>query len=365
MKAKTNRKILLNPGPATTSDIVKYAQIVDDICPREKEFGQLMFKICNDLTEFVGNTKEYTTTLFGGSGTASVEAVLSSIVPENKDILIINNGAYGKRMTEIAEVYGLSYLAFESSPIIQIDLEKLENILISNNNISHLFIVHNETTTGLLNDIAKVGALCEKHKIEMVVDAMSSYASINIDMKKMNISHLCASSNKNIQGMAGVSFVISNIKSVEKTENIKKRNYYLNLYSQYKYFIENKQMRFTPPVQTLYALNAAIDELKQETIHGRYQRYSENWFTLISGLNELGLKTLVHENDHSRIITSVVLDNRIDFDNLHDYLYEKDITIYPGKVDSLNTFRIANIGAINKSDIATFLKHLKIYLNGQ
>jgi 2-aminoethylphosphonate-pyruvate transaminase len=223
------RNILLNPGPATTTDSVKLAQVVPDICPREKEFGDLMEWISKELTTIVANNKDYTTILFGGSGTAVVESMLTSAVPHNKKIVIVNNGAYGKRMCQIASRYDLDYIEFKSSQIEPIDLDKLE-IILQDDNISHLAIVHNETTTGLLNNLDDIGQIAKKYNIELLVDAMSSYSAIPIDMQKQNISYLVASSNKNIQGMAGVGFFISNKNSLEKLKYINPRTFYLSLY---------------------------------------------------------------------------------------------------------------------------------------
>ena len=182
----------------------------------------------------------------------------------------------------------------------------------------------------------------------MIVDAMSSFAGIPINMDEMNIKYLASSSNKCIQGMAGISFVIANKESLETTKNIKQRNLYLNIYKQYSYFKDNYQMRFTPPVQVLYALKQAITEAKEETIEKRYERYKECCKILWDGLDKLNLKKLVNEKASSMLLTSII-EPKIEgycFDDLHDYLYNKGFTIYPGKVSSENTFRIANIGQI-------------------
>ncbi|ALB44483.1 2-aminoethylphosphonate aminotransferase [Clostridium beijerinckii] len=368
------RNILLNPGPATTSDTVKFAQIVPDICPREKEFGSIMEFISRELTEFVGSNEKYTTILFGGSGTAAVEAILSSVV-DNKTILIINNGAYGKRMCEIAEIYNLNYIEFKSSPIETINLKELEEVIKKNNEeskinncgaISHLAVVHHETTTGILNDIELLGEICKKYSIEMIVDAMSSFAGIPIDMDKMNIKYLASSSNKCIQGMAGISFVVADKKALNKTQNIKPRNLYLNIYKQYSYFKDNCQMRFTPPVQTLYALKQAIIEAKGETIEKRYKRYKECCEILWDGLDKLNLNRLIDKNISSMLLTSVIEPKikNYKFDRLHDYLYSRGFTIYPGKISSENTFRIANIGDIYQDDMRRFVKILEEYFTG-
>lgn len=368
------RNILLNPGPATTSDTVKYAQVVPDICPREKEFGDVMEFVSRELTNFVGSNDKYTTVLFGGSGTASVEAILSSVVNDGT-VLIINNGAYGKRICEMSEVYNLNYIEFKSSPIEEVNLNELEDIIITHNSectgedkspISHIAVIHHETTTGILNDINLIGKICEKYKIDMIVDAMSSFAGIPINMEEMNIKYLASSSNKCIQGMAGISFVIANIESLEKTKDIKPRNLYLNLYKQYIYFKDNYQMRFTPPVQVLYALKQAIIEAKEESIERRYERYKECCKILWDGLDKLKLKKLVNEKASSMILTSIIEPEveGYSFDDLHDYLYNKGFTIYPGKVSSENTFRIANIGQIYPENMSKFIEILEEYFIG-
>ena len=361
-KMNIKRNILLNPGPATTTDTVKMAQVVPDICPREKEFGDLMEYVSTELTSIVADADNYTTILFGGSGTAVVESILTSVVPHDKSVLIVNNGAYGKRMCQIASRYKMNFVEFQSSPIEPIDLEKLENEIKSNNTISHLAVIHNETTTGLLNNLDDLGAIAKKYNLEFIVDAMSSYAAIPIDMQKQNISYLAASSNKNIQGMAGVGFVIAKKSSLESLKDITPRTFYLSLYEQYENFIKTHQMRFTPPVQTLYALKQAIIEAKEEGIENRYERYSKSWEILTNALKEMGLSYLVDDKYHSKIITSIYIPDGIEFDAMHDYFYERGFTIYPGKVAEFDTFRVSNIGQIDSEDMEEFINILKEYL---
>ena len=360
------RNVLLNPGPATTTDSVKLAQVVPDICPRELEFGHIMEEISKDLVSFVGNYDTYESVLFGGSGTAGVEAVLSSVIGEQDKVLIINNGAYGKRMCQICDVYGISYIEYNSSNISPVSMEQLEHTIIENkDSLTHLACIHNETTTGLLNDITAIGQLAKKYSLTFIVDAMSSYAAVPIDMEKMNISYLIASSNKNIQGMAGLVFVIANREKLLSLKEKKARSFYLNLYAQYNYFVKTKQLRFTPPVQVVYALQQAIKELKEETVEGRYKRYTKSWEVLLKGLEKLGLTYLVHKENQSHIITTVV-EPEIEgysFEGMHEYLLERGYTIYPGKIGEANTFRIANIGAIDYKDMEGFLKELGNYLN--
>ncbi|WIM39804.1 2-aminoethylphosphonate--pyruvate transaminase [Paenibacillus sp. PK4536] len=359
------RHILLNPGPATTTDTVKWAQVVPDICPRETEFGELMKWTAEQLTSLVAPINQYTTVLFGGSGTAAVEAVLSSVIGEGK-LLIISNGAYGERMAEIVEAYGIDYEVFSSSPILPLVLDEIEQVLQRNQNVfTHVAVVHHETTSGLLNDIDRLGHICARYNVDLIVDAMSSYGAIPIDMKQSQISFLISSSNKNIQGMAGIGFVIANREKLQALQHHTPKNYYLNLYKQYAYFEKTGQMRFTPPVQTFYALKQAIIETQREGVEQRYARYTRSWETLIKGLDQLELEYLVPLEHHSKIITTIQEPAiaGYDFDHMHDYLYEYGITIYPGKIGQLSSFRIANIGDINHQDITYFLEKLKGYLD--
>lgn len=358
------RNILLNPGPATTTDTVKFAQVVPDICPRETEFGLLMEEVSTELSRIVTDGEGYTTVLFGGSGTAAVESILSSVIGDDI-VVIINNGAYGQRMCEIAEVYGLHYLEFPSPPDRPIDLIALESAVCScTRTISHLAVVHSETTTGLLNDIASIGDLCRRHGIDLIVDAMSSFGAIPIRMDDMNISFMAASSNKCLQGMPGVCFVLVNNEKMTALKDRRAKNYYLNLYEQHRHFIKTRQMRFTPPVQTFYALKQAIIELKREGVQERYERYKKSWETVIAGIKQLGLTFIVSEEHHSKIVTSIVEPDcsGYDFQKMHDYLYEQGFTIYPGKLGNRQTFRIANIGDVTHEDMTAFLNSLENYL---
>lgn len=357
------RNILLNPGPATTTDTVKMAQIVPDICPREEEFGNLMKDVSEDLTGIVADKNNYSTILFGGSGTSAIESIITSIVPLDKTILIVNNGSYGQRMCDIAKRFNINYLEFKSYPTKPIDLKKLENQIKSDNSLSHLALVHNETTTGLLNNIKEIGFLTKKYRLDFVVDAMSSFAALPINLEKENISFLAASSNKNIQGMPGVSFVIAKNQSLKELKKIKPRSYYLSLFEQYEYFLKSNQMRFTPPVQTIYALKQAIAELKEEGLKKRYHRYTNSWNLLTKSLRKLNLNYLVDDKHHSKIITSIELPEEIIFKDMHDYFYNKGFTIYPGKVEEFNTFRVSNIGDIDANDISNFILLLKKYLS--
>lgn len=362
---KVGRNVLLNPGPATTTDTVKNAMVVEDICPREKEFGDLVESIRKDLVRIVHGEDLYETVLFASSGTGAIEACLTSVVPGESSVLIINNGAYGLRMRQICDSFGVNHIDYDIEWGYPVDISKLESFLNQyKGKISHLALVHHETTVGIINSIEEISGLANKYQVELIVDAMSSFAGIPIDVRKSKIHYLVSSANKCIQGMAGISFVICNKESLERTKEYKRRSFYFNLFDNYLFFSKNKQMQFTPPVQIIYALRQAINEYFLETEEGRSNRYSELYETLRSGLAKLGFKFLVDDKFHAKILTAIVEpeDKNYSFVEMHDYLYERGFTIYPGKGAKQNTFRLANMGEIYKDDITRFLDLLADYI---
>jgi 2-aminoethylphosphonate-pyruvate transaminase len=360
---KVRREILLNPGPATTTDTVKYAQVCTDICPRELEFGELMEWICKELSLMAGKDGRIETVLFGGSGTAACEAMLSSCVPDNGKLLIIDNGAYGARFAKVASVYKLNYEVYKSSGFEPLDCNAVKEKLLTEN-FTHFAIVHHETTTGLLNPASELCRFCQENGITTIIDTVSSFAAIPIDMDVDCFDFMASTSNKNIQGMAGVGFVFCRKEALEKIADYPMRNYYLNLWDQYIYFKKNKQTRFTPPVQTLYALKQAIIETKQEGIENRYARYASCWNELVKSVKKIGLAMLVPEEYQSKLITAIVEPSspQYSFDALHDFAKSKSFTIYPGKLSDANTFRIANIGDIQVHEMIAFTEILEEYM---
>jgi 2-aminoethylphosphonate-pyruvate transaminase len=360
---KIKREILLNPGPATTTDTVKYAQVCPDICPRESEFGDLIAWVCDELSLMAGAPGRVETVLFGGSGTAADEAMISSCVPEGGRLLIVDNGAYGARFAKIASVYKLDFEVYGSSGFAALDYGAVKEKL-AGGNFTHFAVVHHETTTGLMNPAPELCRFCQERGIVTIVDAVSSFAAVSIDMDRDGFDFMASTSNKNIQGMAGVGFVFCRKESLAKIAGYPMRNYYLNIWDQYAYFKKCKQFRFTPPVQTLYALKRAIIETKEEGIENRYARYAECWEILVGAVKKIGLKMLVHEELQSKLITAIIEPDvpGYSFDALHDLARENHFTIYPGKLSDANTFRIANIGDIRPHEMAAFTELLEKYM---
>ncbi len=360
---KVARKILLNPGPATTTDSVKQAMVVEDICPREKDFGDLLDSIKHDLVKVVHGDPDYIAALFTASGTGGLEAAITSAVPKGKKLLVVDNGAYGARIANIASTFDIGVVSYKLAYGDYPDVNHIEKMLQENKDVSHLAIVHHETTTGMLNPVEEVCRIAGKYNVEVVVDCMSSYAGIPIDVKKWNAGFLVSSSNKCIQGMPGMVFVIFK-KSLLPQLQQQKRSFYFDLYSQYTGFEKTGQMQFTPPVQVAYALRQAIDEYFAEGEMGRWNRYQENWHTLYNGLQELGFEFLLPDQYQSKILLAIKepQDPRYNFNAMHDFLYERGYTIYPGKGAKEATFRLSVLGDLHKLDILSFLTVLKDYL---
>ncbi|MDR3139267.1 MAG: 2-aminoethylphosphonate--pyruvate transaminase [Treponema sp.] len=362
---RVRREVLLNPGPATTTDSVKYAQVQGDICPREREFGAVMGWITEELSALAGQRGDIETVLFGGSGTAADEAMISSCVPPGAKLLILDNGAYGERFSRIAASYGIPHDVVKSSGFLLPDTAALKQRLIDGA-YTHFALVYHETTTGLLNPAPELCRFCQERNITTIVDAVSAFAAIPIDMERDGFDFMASTSNKNIQGMAGVAFVFCRKGALEKIRDYPKRCYYLNLWDQHAYFKKNGQTRFTPPVQTLYALRQAILETKLETLQGRYRRYTACWEVLAAAVKRMGLKMLVPEEAQSKLITAIIEPERPNyrFEELHDRARNLGFTIYPGKLAEASTFRIANIGDIQIEDMGRFVEFLETYMRG-
>lgn len=356
------RNILLNPGPATTTDTVKMAQIVPDICPREKEFADMMKRMRLDLLKTVNASPDkYTSVLFCGSGTLNLDVCINSLVPEGKKILVANNGAYSSRAVEICKYYGLNYIDLSMDILHPVDVKKVEKALDADSDIAVVYTTHNETGTGVLNPIREIGAVAHAHDAIFIVDTTSTLAMRPIDIEKDNIDFCMASAQKGLMSFTGLSFVIGNEEIIKKSKDYPKRSYYCNLYLQYDYFEKTGQMHFTPPVQTIYATRTALDEYFAEGEQNKWARHLRVINAIHDGLNELGFKELIDINEQSGLVASVIYpnDENWDFEKVHDYCYDKGYTIYPGKVTDTDTFRLCSLGAIDEEDINGFFVVLK------
>lgn len=353
------RNILLNPGPSTTTDTVKQAQVVPDICPREKEFGSLMDGLRQDLVRIVhGDLKKYTAVLFCGSGTINIDVCLNSLLPAGKKVLVINNGAYSTRAAEICEYYGLPYIDLKLPIDEPADLKMIEDVLRDHPEIGLVHTTHNETGTGLLNPIREIGALVHKYHAVFTVDTTSTYAMRPIDIEKDNIDFCMASAQKGLMAMTGLSFVIGNRELIEASKDYPKRSYYCNLFLQYDFFEKTGEMHFTPPVQTIYAAIQALKEYWEEGEEAKWARHTRVFHAINEGLATLGFRQVIRPEHRAGLVASVVYpdDAHWNFEQIHDYCYQRGFTIYPGKIATTNTFRLCALGAIDEEDIVEFFK---------
>lgn len=356
------RNILLNPGPSTTTDTVKLAQVVPDICPREKEFASMMKGIRKDLVDIVhGRDEDYTAVLFCGSGTINIDVCLNSLLPDGKKILIVNNGAYSTRAAEICEYYGMPYIDLKFPVDEQPQLDAVERALKENSDIALVHTTHNETGTGILNPIREIGALAHKYGAVFTVDTTSTYAMRPINVYEDNIDFCMASAQKGLMAMTGLSFVIGRTDIIKASRDYPKRSYYCNLFMQYDFFERTGEMHFTPPVQTIYATKQALKEYFAEGEQAKWERHTRVFEAIHKGLEELGFRDVIKRELQAGLVVSVLYpdDENWDFMKVHDYCYEKGFTIYPGKISTTNTFRLCALGAIDEADIKAFFVVLR------
>ena len=351
------RNVLLNPGPATTTDTVKYAQVVPDICPREDEFVEIMNEVRRDLVKVVhADPEKYSTVLFTGSGTIIQDVLVNSLVPEGKKICVVNNGAYSSRMVEIAGHYHIPCVNLEFPSTGLPDLKVVKDTLENDSDIAVVATTHHETGTGVLNPVREIGRLAHDNGCVFIADTISTYGLLPINIEEENIDFCMSSAQKGLCGMTGASWVVGKIDEIVKSKNYPTRSYYCNLHMQYDFFERVGEMHFTPPVQVIYALHQALKEYWEEGEQARYERITQCWKAVHKGLAEIGLDFVIDKEIQGRLVVTVKApeDERFDFAFLHDYCYERGFTIYPGKMFGLATFRLCNLGWITYKDIEDF-----------
>jgi 2-aminoethylphosphonate-pyruvate transaminase len=350
---KTKKKLLFTPGPLTTAENVKEASLFD-LGSRDSIFISVVQEIRQRLLTLAKvKTPDYETIIIQGSGTFGIESVISSAIPEDGMLLNIINGAYGRRISEMARIHSIPLIELNFNENQLPDLQQIEGAMDAYPQITHVAVIHGETTTGLLNPIDEIGTIAAHHKKVFIVDAMSTFGAYDIDLVNLNISYLISSSNKCIEGIPGFSYVLAKRSDLEKCRN-QARTLSLDLYDQWMGLNRNGQFRFTPPVQSLLAFNEALNELDKEGgITARANRYMENNSLLITGMEKLGFKTFLPENIRSYIITSFLYPAHpnFSFEVFYSKLNEKGYVIYPGKLSKVDCFRIGNIGQLFFFDI--------------
>lgn len=348
-----NPYLLLTPGPLSTSRSVKQVMF-QDWCTWDDDYNQIVQQVRQRLVELATNANGYTAVLMQGSGTFSVEACLTTSVQQEGKLLIIANGAYGRRIAQIASCLGLQHETHDNGDSEPPDLERLTDALESDPKITHVAVVHCETTTGMLNPVAEIGEIVARSGKVYIVDAMSSFGGIPLDMADIHCDYLISSANKCIQGVPGFGFVISRQAVLEETAG-NARSLSLDLFDQWQTMERGRgKWRFTSPTHVVRAFKRALEELDEEGgIHRRWARYKTNNSILIRRMQDLGFATLLHDDAQSPIITAFLSPDHpaYQFTEFYIRLKQQGFVIYPGKVTEADTFRIGNIGDVYPDDM--------------
>jgi 2-aminoethylphosphonate-pyruvate transaminase len=354
----TTDKLLFTPGPLTTSSSVK-AAMLRDLGSRDTEFINAVRDIRRRLLALAGQADDsrYTAVLMQGSGTFGIESVISSAVPPDGKLLILINGAYGKRMAQIAGVLNIPVRALVTPENTLHDLAALDAALAEDPKIQMVAVVHCETTTGILNPVEQIAAVVKRHQRLLFVDAMSSFGAVPIDIGALGIDYLVSSSNKCIEGVPGFSFILAKKDALLQTEGYT-RSVSLDLLAQYKGLEQDGQFRFTPPTHALLAFHQALLELEAEGgVAGRAERYRNNHEVLVDGMRRLGFQTYLPAELQGYIITTFLYPQHpnFNFQAFYNRLSEAGCVIYPGKLTNADCFRIGNIGRLHADDIRALL----------
>ena len=364
-----NRYKLLTPGPLTTTETVKQEMLVDH-CTWDDDYKQITQRIRAGLLK-LGHVAqpEYTAVLMQGSGTFGVESVLTSVVGKTDKLLIAANGAYGLRMADICSHAGIAYTLYNRPNDQMPDPAEVARLLAEDPSLTHVSMVHSETTSGILNDIAAVGKVVKAAGKTFIVDAMSSFGGVDIPLKDWGIDFLISSANKCIQGVPGFSFILARQDKLLASAGTA-RSLALDLYDQWKGMEEgNGKWRFTSPTHVVLAFAKAMEELEAEGgIPARHARYEHNQKLLVERLGALGFRPYLPASVQGPIITTFYYPENAGFTfrQMYDYIKERGYVLYPGKVMDAETFRVGNIGEIYPEDIeklaaimADFLKEVR------
>jgi 2-aminoethylphosphonate-pyruvate transaminase len=343
----TGDPLLLTPGPLTTGKRVKEV-MVHDWGSRDAAFLKVNSEVLTRLPEIVNGAGDYVTVPMQGSGTFAVEAMLTTFVPPGGTVLMLINGAYGHRAKKILDIARRGVVVHETPEDTPPDLAAVERILKETPAITHIFTVHCETTSGVLNPIADIGALARKYRKCYLIDSMSAFGALPLDAQAIQPDAVAASSNKCIEGVPGLGFVICRKVALENTAG-NATTLVLDLHDQWKNFEKTGQYRFTPPIHVIVSFHQALMEFFEEGGQpGRGKRYAENCKVLIDGMRALGFEPLLSDNLQAPIIVTFRMpaDPRFKFQEFYDRLKERGYVIYPGKLTVADSFRIGCIGRL-------------------
>lgn len=347
-----NDPILLTPGPLTTSLATKQAML-RDYGSWDAAFNRITLSLCRDLVEIVRGGADYACVPLQGSGTFAVEAAIGNVVPRQGKVLVPNNGAYCARILKICKVVGRAAVELPVPEDQPATGAMVAAALDADPSITHVAQVHCETGAGVLNDLAGIAQACAVRGKGLIVDAMSSFAALPIDVASTPFDALVAASGKCLEGPPGMGFVILR-KSVLEGCAGHSHSLALDLHDQYTYMQKTTQWRFTPPTQVVAALRAAVDQYQQEGGQpARLARYADNCRTLVEGMRALGFRTYLPDAAQAPIIVTfhAPADPDYSFRTFYEAVRARGYILYPGKLTSVETFRVGCIGAIDGNEM--------------
>jgi len=367
----TTSKLLFTPGPLTTSATVKTAML-RDAGSRDRDFLHTVREIRERLLAIGGigspdadNLTKYECVLMQGSGTFAIESVISSVIPRDGKLLVLVNGAYGRRIAQMARVHGIETETVDVPENRKISPEVVADYFATEPGITHTAVVHCETTTGIVNPIEKIGVEVARAGAVYIVDAMSSFGAIPVNLAASRIDFLISSANKCIEGVPGFGFVLAQRDRLLVAKD-RARTLSLDLHAQWAGFESDGQFRFTPPTHTLLAFHQALLELEAEGgVAGRSARYRANYEALMRGMAEMGFEAYLLPEDQSYIITvfRYPVHPQFHFEEFYARLSELGFLIYPGKLTAAPCFRIATIGRLSPPDIEALLAAMRRVLS--
>ncbi|MEH2278230.1 MAG: 2-aminoethylphosphonate aminotransferase [Nostoc sp.] len=356
--------ILLNPGPVNLSDRVRNALLRPDLCHREVEFSQLQSRIREQLLQVYGlESDRWAAVLLTGSGTAAMEAMISSLVPKDGKLLVIENGVYGERLSKIAKIHSINYITLSHPWDAEIDINGLVKLLDENADITHLAVVHHETTTGRLNNLVELALICQERRIQLLVDGVSSFGAEELNFADWGITACAATANKCLHGVPGTSFVILRRDALPSVATIP-RTLYLDLgtYCQQQ---DRGGTPFTQSVQTFYALTEALQEMAEAGgWSARHSHYNQLASLVRNGLASIGIKPLLPVGSSSVVLNAYYLPDGFSYEEFHDKLKAEDYIIYSGQGNlAQSIFRVSTMGAITSADMERFVIVVKQIIN--
>ena len=353
----TAAPILLTPGPLTTSNRTRQAMMTD-WGSWDDRFNQLTASVCRQLLAILNGADSHHCVPLQGSGTFAVEAAIGTLVPRKGKVLVLINGAYGKRLAKICEVLGREFSTFETAEDEPTTAADVDRLLHADSAITHVALIHCETSTGILNPLPQIAEVVKRHGKRLIIDAMSSFGALPIDAREIPFDALIAASGKCLEGVPGMGFVFAEKHALAAAQG-NCHSLAMDLFDQHSYMTKTGQWRFTPPTHVVAALHEALLQYAEEGgLPARHQRYANNCQALLDGMAELGVRSFLPAAIQAPIIATFHApdDPRYQFKAFYERVKAKGFILYPGKLTQVETFRVGCIGHVNAADMRAAVK---------